>query len=224
MKLLFKQTAALLIIICAAAFASSQTTGVLRVKTDVSEVQVILDDKEAGLTPLTLRDIAVGKHKLILAKEGYEDHSQEIEVTQQKTSSVFVVMKPTNIQMPELPVTFKAIHQHRLGYCTGELTITSDALDFKAVDDEDKFHIPISNMKSVARSWGPVVGDIVSGINAPTDLMAMRIETSGRSYGFMAFKDTVNDKMEIASVKTKAMYEIVYRLWSATLKPKAEKK
>jgi hypothetical protein len=234
MRLFTRQMLVSFLSVCMATFLSAQTSmtqpssvgpqtsSVLRVKTDVLEAQVILDGKEVGRTPLTLRDVTTGKHKLIVLKDGYEDHAEEVEVLAQQTSSVFVVMKPTNIQLPELPFTFKAIHQHRLGFCTGELTISADALDYKAVDDEDKFHISISDIKSVARSWGPIAG--VYGINAPTDLMAMRIETSGRSYGFMAFQESVNDKMDVASAKTKQMYEVVYRLWSATLKPKATKK
>ena len=46
--------------------------------------------------------------------------------------------------------------------------------------------------------------------------------TLGRSYGFMAFKDTTNDPVTIVGEKTRELYEVVYKLWSATLSP-AEK-
>ena len=199
-----------------------QTAGTLRVKTDVSSVQVLVDGKEVGQTPLTLRDLPSGKHSLALLKDGYEDHLEEIEISPAQTNSIFVVMKPLHLKMPDLPVQFKAIHQHRLGTCVGVITVSAEALDFKAENDSDQFHIPIKSIKSVARSWGSVAGLAPIGIGGPTDLLAFRIEAPGRSYGFMAFKDTVNDPVKLASEKTRELYEIVYRLWSATLSP-AEK-
>jgi len=210
---------ALLFLIAGATVASvrGQATAMLRVKTDTSDVQVLMDGQEVGRTPLTLRDLAGGKHRLALLKDGYEDHLQEIEVIANQPNSIFVVMKPLNIKLPQLPVEFKAIHQHRTGTCFGVLTVSAEALDYKAENDSDQFHIPLATIKSVSRSWGPVAGMMPMGIRGPTDLMAFRIETPGRSYGFMAFKDTINDPVKIAGEKTRELYEVVYRLWSATL-------
>ena len=202
----------------------AQATGTLRVKTDTTDVQVSVDGQEAGRTPLTLRDVASGKHRLALLKAGYEDHLQEIDVLANQTNTIFVVMKPLNITLPEFPVEFKAIHQHRLGTCVGVLTVSTEALDYKAENDSDQFHIPIATIKSVSRSWGPVAGMTPMGIRGPTDLMAFRIETPGRSYGFMAFKDTVNDPVKTASERTRELYEVVYKLWSTTLGPALENK
>lgn len=198
-----------------------EAVGSLRIKTDAADVQVLLDGKEVGTTPLTLRQVSAGKHRLMLVKQGYEDHTQEVEVSAVKPLSVFVVMKPTNIVLPPLPIEFKAIHQHRLGTCVGVLIVSAEALDYTAENDDDKFHIPIRTIKSVARSWGPVIG--VVGLNAPTDMMAFRIETPGRSYGFMAFKDTKDDPLPVASARTKELFEVVYKLWSATLQEKRRK-
>src|SRR5262249_18512094 len=121
--------------------------GSLRVKTDVPDVQVILDDKEAGRTPLTLKAVPAGSRHLTLVKEGYEDHAQQVEVADQKTVSVFVVMKPVTTPLPELPIEFKVMHQHRFGYCVGVLTLSAKALDYKAEKDEDRFQIPIQTLK-----------------------------------------------------------------------------
>lgn len=200
--------------------AHSQATGVVRIKTDTTDVAVWLDGADVGRTPLTLRTVALGKHRIVLAKDGCEDHSQEIEVLPNQTASIFVVMKPLKLKLPDLPVEFKAIHQHRTGSCFGKLTVSADTLDYKAENDADQFHIPISSIRSVARSWGPVAGLTPMGIRAPTDLMAFRIETSGRSYGFFAFKDTPDDPVKIASERTRELYEVVFRLWSATLTKK----
>jgi hypothetical protein len=201
-----------------AAPVRGQATDTLRVKTDTSDVQVLMDGQNVGRTPLTLRDLGGGKHRLALLKDGYEDHLQDIEVLGNQLSSIFVVMKPLNLKLPQLPVEFKAIHQHRLGTCVGVLTVSDEALDYKAENDSDQFHIPINSIKSVARSWGSVAGIMPIGIGGPTDLLAFRIETPGRSYGFMAFKDTINDPVKVASEKTRELYEVVYKLWSATLR------
>jgi hypothetical protein len=197
-----------------------QSTGVLRVKTDTSDVHIWLDGEEVGRAPLTLRTVASGKRRLALMKDGYEDHQQEIEVLPNQTNSIFVVMKPLTLKLPALPTEFKAIHQHRTGTCVGTLTVSAEALDYKAINDSDRFHIPIAGIKSVARSWGPVAGLAPMGIRAPTDFMAFRIETSGRSYGFFAFKDTPDDSVKVASEKTRELYEVVFKLWSATLTKK----
>jgi len=197
--------------------AQSQTTGVLRIKTDTTDVQVSLDGEDVGRTPLTLRNVSGGKHRLALLKDGYEDHFEEVDVSPLQPKSIFVVMKPRNVKLPDLPIEFKAIHQHRTGTCVGVLTVSAEALDYKAQNDSDQFHIPIATIKSVARSWGPVAGMAPGGIRAPTDLMAFRIETPGRSYGFFAFRDTVDDPVKVAGERTRELYEVVFKLWSATL-------
>jgi hypothetical protein len=203
-----------------AVVARPQSTGTLRVKTDTADVIVWLDGEEVGKTPLTLRTLSTGKHRLVLAKDGYEDHSQEIDVSTNQPNSIFVVMKPRTVQLPPLPAEFKVIHQHRTGSCVGVLTVSAEFLDYKASNDADQFHIPIATIKSVARSWGATAGLMPMGIRGPTDLMAFRVETPGRSYGFLAFKDSPDDPMKIGSEKTRELYDLVYRLWSATLSKK----
>jgi hypothetical protein len=209
------------------AVAQTHTTpaaaGVLRVKTDVAEALVVLDNKEVGRTPLTLRDVSVGKHRLVIVKDGYEDHVQEVDVTALKTASVFAVMKPESARMPEVPVTFKVTHHHFSGHpCSGKLTVTADAVDYDAEDDADKFHIPLATIKSLSRSWGPYAGLPVFGIKASTDSMAFRIEAPGRSYNFRAFRETADDEMDVVSAETGKLFTTVYKLWSATLKPRTK--
>jgi hypothetical protein len=57
-----------------------------------------------------------------------------------------------------------------------------------------------------------------------TDKMAFRIETSGRSKTIKAFKDTRKEAPEILSENTWELYEVVFRLWSATLTPPQKSK
>lgn len=205
-----------------AASAQSQSTATLRIKTDTAGVEVWLNGESVGRTPLTLRDLPAGKHRISLLKDGYEDHLEEVAVSPAKSNSLFVVMRPRNIKLPDLPVTFKVIHQHLAGSCRGTLTVSADALDYKAEDDADEFHIPVATMKSVARSMGPFLSRRHSPqqFNVPSaERLAFRIEAPGRAYTFVAFKDTRKDEFEVLSEQTRELYDVVYRLWTATLTP-----
>lgn len=211
------------LLIAHAASAQSQDTATLRIKTDTADVEVWLDGESVGRTPLTLKNLPVGKHRIALLKDGYEDHPEEVEVSSGPAKSIFVVMKPRSVKLPDVPVEFKVFHWHRVfrwhktTSCWGTLTVSADALDYKAENDSDHFHIPIATIKSVARSVGPNTGEMPVFDRSSTDEMAFRIEAPGRSYTFMAFKDTRKDAPEILSEKTRELYDVVFRLWSATL-------
>jgi hypothetical protein len=137
-----------------------------------------------------------------------------------KSNSLFVVLKPRNIKLPDLPVTFKVVHRHLVGSCSGTLTVSAEAVDYKAEDDADEFHLPIAAMKSVARSVGPFIArrHTKDEFNVPSaEGLAFRIEAPGRAYTFVAFKETRKDESEVLSEETRELYDVVYRLWTATL-------
>ena len=200
--------------------------GVLRVKSDVTEVEVFLDGKSVGKTPLTVGAVAAGTHSVSLTKPGYEDHEEQVTVGAGATAKLFVVMKPLPGEPPKLPVQFYAIHQHRAGACSGILTVTADAVDYRYLDGHDVFHIPFAEMRSVVRSMGALPN---AAWNVPHDYLGLRIEGPGRSYGFFAYEKDPKlagtpaesrVKFQDTAVKTKELFELVYRLWSVTLKPK----
>jgi hypothetical protein len=199
--------------------------GTLRVKSDVSEVEVFLDGKSVGKTPLTVNAVA-GAHRITFTKPGYADREEQATVEAGATAKLFVVMKPLPAEPPKLPVQFTVIHQHRAGACSGILTVTAEAVDFRSLDGKDVFHIPISEMHSVSRSMGSLPN--VSW-NLPHEYLGCRIEGPGRSYGFFAYEEDPKlagtpaenrVKFQDTAVKTKELFELVYRLWSETLKPK----
>lgn len=203
--------------------SQSQNTASLRIKTDTAGVEVWLDGESVGRTPLTLRNLAAGKHRITLLKDGYEDQLQEVEVSPVQSNSIFAVMKPRSVKLPDVPVEFKVVHWHRVfrwqntKSCRGTLTVSADALDYKAETESEQFHIPIATIKSAARSVGPTVGDMPLFDKTAPDKMAFRIETTNGAYTFMAFKDTRKDAPEILSEKTRELHDVVFRLWSATL-------
>lgn len=204
------------LLITHAASVQSQSTATLRVKTDAAGVEVWLDGEAMGRTPLTLRDVTAGKHHLVLLLDGYEDHQQEVEVSPGKANSIFVVMKVRNIKLPDLPVSFKVIHGHNIRSCVGTLTVSAEALDYKAENDDDEFHIPLATIKSVVRTTGATRGAMPSFSVLSTDRMFIYIETPSRAYSFRAFQDTRKDPAKVASEKTRELHEIVFRLLTAT--------
>ena len=200
--------------------------GALRVKSDASEVEVLLDGKSVGKTPLTVSEVAAGAHRLSLTKPGYEDHEEQVTVEAGVTTKLFVVMKPLPAAPPKLPVQFYAIHQHRAGACSGILTVTAEAVDYRSQDGRDIFHIPFAEMHSVVRSMGALPN---AAWNLPHEYLGCRIEGPGRSYGFFAYEEDPKlagtpaenrVRFQDTAVKTKELFELVYRLWSVTLKPK----
>jgi hypothetical protein len=197
----------------------------LRVKTDVTEVEVVLDGQPMGQTPATISPIAPGRHQLSLMKPGYEDNVQEVQIEAGATQKLFVVMTPSKQPLPALPAKFFVLHQHRAGACSGVLTVTAEALDFRSHDDKDVFHIPVQQIKSVSRSMGSVPSMYGTlSWRTPSELAGCRVEAPGRSYGFFAYEDNPDSpnlkaqdtvKFQDTKVKTKELFELVYRLWMA---------
>jgi hypothetical protein len=148
----------LLAVFCSVAYPQqsdgNSQTGALRIKTDVTGVQILLDEQEVGVTPLTLSSVAVGKHRLTFIKDGYQREEREVEVTAAKTASLFVVLKPYETPLPTLPISYQAIHKHFFGGCAGVLTIKNDGIEYKAEDGKDVFNISLRQMKSISRSSG----------------------------------------------------------------------
>jgi hypothetical protein len=206
--------------------------GTLRVKTDVAEVEVFLDGNSVGKTPLTLTPVAVGAHHLALTKPGYEDHEQQVQVTSGGTAKVFVLMKALPAAPPKLPAQFYAIHQHSAGTaCSGILTVTAEAIDYRSHDGHDVFHIPIHEVRSLSRSMGTAwwTG---RPLKATAEYAACRLEVPGRSYGFFAYEEDpklagtpAENRVspQERSAKTKELYELIYRLWSESLAQKQHK-
>jgi len=226
MKTVWKIVSLLLL---AAPLSWSDATGTLRVKTDVSAAEVFLDGKSVGTTPATVPAVSAGPHQLTLAKDGYKDHVQQVEVKAGETVKLFIVMKAEDRPPPVLPVTYPVIHRHAMGYCLGELTVTQEAVDFRAKDGHDVFHIPIRAMQMVARSGGASGQMFV--VPQAGMLLGLWIEGPGRNYTFYVMEDDP-EKIKggvlvdaYALARTKELYETVSRLWNdaLTARKKAEK-
>jgi len=214
------------LLVAHAASAQSQSTATLRVKTDTADVEVWLDGESVGRTPLTLRNLTTGKRRISLLKDGYEDHLQDVEVSPGKTNSVFVVMKPRSVKLPDLPVEFKVVDAGRRSKYVGTLKVSAEALDYQAESGAKQFHIPVATIESVVRALSPVKGGMpqFKSPNSKDEVMAIRIVTPDHTYIFIAFEDTRKDSFEVANKKTRELYDVIYRLWFATLSPPQKSK
>ena len=79
--------------------APGQIHGAIQVQTDVIGVDVVLDDKPCGKTPLpqngVIRKLPLGKHRLVVTAPGGEPYDDSIEVHFQKVSPVIVRLVPS---------------------------------------------------------------------------------------------------------------------------------
>ena len=227
---MFIRLVLLALFVCSTAAADD---GTLRIKTDVSDVEVLLDGQSVGRTPVTLNPVAAGTHQLILTKPGFADHEEQVQVQSGTTAKIFVMMKALASELPKLPAEFYAIHQHAAGgSCTGILTVTADAIDYRSHDGHDVFHIPMQELRSVSRSMGPAWWT-ARPLTTAAQNSACRLEVPGRSYGFFAYDENASvagiraEKhftQQETSKKTTEMFELIYRLWTESLDQKQQRK
>jgi hypothetical protein len=221
------------VLLAAVLWVEAPEHGSLRVKTDVAEAEVFLDGKSLGKTPLTLDSMPAGTYRLTLTKPGYEDHQQEVRVQAGAAARVFAIMKALPSTTPTLPAQFHIIHQHRAGACSGSLTVTAEAVDYRSHDGKDVFHLPIRDIRSVSRSMGALPsGGAPLFWGVPNDNTGCRLEVPGRSFGFFAYEEDPKlagtpaenrVKVQDTGPKTKELFELVYRLWMDSLDQKLQK-
>lgn len=196
-------------------------TATLRIKTDVTDVEVLVEGESAGRTPLTLSSVKPGRIKLTLVKPGFEDQTREADVVAGKTVSVFVVMKKILGPLPELPMNFLGVHEHATGRCYGRLVVHRDHIEYKAEKGPDSFQIPLSSVTFLSRSTGPLfviptASPTFGGINVgaygverknPAGVLPVRVETKERKYGFWVYEENGE-----ATNQTTSLYLLLSRL------------
>jgi eukaryotic-like serine/threonine-protein kinase len=72
--------------------APAATTGVLKVETTPSGVSVFVDDELVGTTPIVLPDVAAGKHRVRLERDGFVSMSTSTSVAPGENASIIVAM------------------------------------------------------------------------------------------------------------------------------------
>jgi TolB-like protein len=72
---------------------SAPETGALDISTQPKSVNVFLDNKQVGKTPIKLDKLSIGQHQLKLQTENYAPHEENVIIEQGKTKSVSIKLK-----------------------------------------------------------------------------------------------------------------------------------
>jgi len=83
----------------------SDAVGTLEVTSTPNGASVYIDNALAGTTPLSVDDLDVGSHKLIIKYSGYTDYSQFVKITEGDTTSVTVTLAATTTAPTSVPTT-----------------------------------------------------------------------------------------------------------------------
>jgi hypothetical protein len=192
------------VLLCAPALSQ------LRVKTDITGVDVLIDGREMGQTPLSLGSIPPGKHRIELRKEGYETAVREVEVVAGAAMlTITVAMKSRPAALPRLPVEFAGVHFHRGGRCYGSLRITTAALSYKSSDDH--FDIPFEQIRFVGiYTFNLTIEGI--DVSRNPEVKPCRVESRGRSYNFSVVEPA---EESLSAPKTLQFCGILSSAWIA---------
>jgi hypothetical protein len=113
----------------------------LRVEADVSGAQVFLDRTFVGETPVTVREVELGEHRLNVSAEGYEIHTEMIEVGSGLNE---VVVRFKEVRLDE---ALAVKHKHGIGSCRGRLLATVEGLRYETDHEKDAFSAPFSSLE-----------------------------------------------------------------------------
>jgi hypothetical protein len=76
---------------------SPASSGPVTITSNPAGARIFLDGQDAGVTPLTIPDLALGMHTLVLKMDGYQDYTEQITVTSEGTT-VSASLVPTPAQ------------------------------------------------------------------------------------------------------------------------------
>ncbi|MGA2121423.1 MAG: PEGA domain-containing protein [Methanoregula sp.] len=71
-------------------------TGSLIINTTPPGARVMFDNRDAGLSPATLADLAPGNHTITITKDGYTPSTQQVKITAGTAIPVNVVLSPSS--------------------------------------------------------------------------------------------------------------------------------
>jgi hypothetical protein len=121
---------------------AAPTSGELHIDSDVSGAMVFLDRKYIGIAPVTAKDVTPGKHHLNVTAEGYEGHSESIEVVA-GPATVTVTFK--EIRLFE---TIDVVHKHAMGSCEGKLLADLQGVRYDTANKDDAFTVKFSEIET----------------------------------------------------------------------------
>jgi len=108
--------------------APTPVKAVLKVTSNVSDSTVFVDGARKGVTPVTLKGLRAGRHRIKVAREGYEPYEERIFLRQGKSLTVraFLEQRKSTVEVTGAPAGAKVYLD---GYYSGSLPL--DATEMK---------------------------------------------------------------------------------------------
>jgi hypothetical protein len=106
----------------------------------VADASVFVDRRFVGKTPLDVRDLEAGTHRLNVSAEGHDMYSEEIELGGEPRT---VSVRFNEVRLDE---SVRVVHKHGLGSCRGVLRARPDGLAFEAEEGKDSFRTALDTM------------------------------------------------------------------------------
>ena len=105
----------------------------LHVESDIPGARVFVDRKYVGTSPLDVRELSHGSHRVNVSVEGYEMYGEDVEIGD---SPVLISVRFREVKLDESLVV---IHKHGVGSCRGRLAATTEGLAFEPDSGNDGF-------------------------------------------------------------------------------------
>jgi hypothetical protein len=119
----------------------------LLVESDVPGASVFLDRRAVGATPLDLRDVAPGTHRLTVTAEGYEMWSETIEMGAGQQQ---VTVRFKEVRLDE---ALDVSHKHTVGSCRGRLLASIGGLRYVTNEVKDAFQEPLASFEPLQADY-----------------------------------------------------------------------
>jgi hypothetical protein len=113
----------------------------LTIESDVPGARVFVDRKYLGTTPLDVREVTPGSHRLNVSADGFEMHAEDIEIGEEPLR---ISVRFREVKLDE---TLAVVHKHGVGSCRGRLLATTAGLAYEASSGSDSFLIPLNDLE-----------------------------------------------------------------------------
>ncbi|MBI2530314.1 MAG: PEGA domain-containing protein [Candidatus Diapherotrites archaeon] len=103
-----------------------QEYGKIKVTSSPSKADVYVDERYAGMTPLTVKDQTTGTHKVLVKKKGYKDYSKSVVVKANRTTPMHAKLTKATTTKKTKGKSAKTTGAATVPTAFGKLQITSD--------------------------------------------------------------------------------------------------
>ena len=114
----------------------------LRIVSDVPGATVFLDRNYIGTTPVDIKAVEPGEHRLTVSADGYDMYTETVAVTTGHKD----IRVSFEQAASELNESVSVVHKHSFGNCSGTLIADSAGIRYET-DHKDAFAIPYGSLE-----------------------------------------------------------------------------